>query len=111
MELLFGFREAGPQKGHCRREVEGWAGQTGTDEDTGAGWQGGRVAGLHGSHHPHQLQQTASDCSQRGKFVEGKKGQTRWKLQLKHKRYCTVWEVCNLHKILECITDMKASGI
>lgn len=40
MELLFGFRGAGPQKGHRRREVEGWAGQTGTDEDTGAGWQG-----------------------------------------------------------------------
>lgn len=40
MELLFGFRGAGPQKGHHRREVEGWAGQTGTDEDTGAGWQG-----------------------------------------------------------------------
>lgn len=40
MELLFGFRGAGPQKGHRGREVEGWAGQTGTDEDTGAGWQG-----------------------------------------------------------------------
>ncbi|RCU35026.1 hypothetical protein DVA76_18385, partial [Acinetobacter baumannii] len=26
MELLFGFRGAGPQKGHRGREVEGWAG-------------------------------------------------------------------------------------
>lgn len=40
MVLLSGFRGAGPQKGHRRREAEGRAGLTRTDEDTGAGRPG-----------------------------------------------------------------------
>lgn len=50
---------------------EGGGGVGRPDRDRRGHW--GRVAGLHGSHHPHQFQQTASNCSQRVKFVEGKR--------------------------------------
>lgn len=54
-----------------RTPREGGGGVGRPDRDRRGHWS--RVAGLHGSHHPHQLQQTASNCSQRGKFVEKKK--------------------------------------
>lgn len=47
-ELLFGFRGTGPQRGHGEWEVEQWAGQTDKQGHRS------RVAGLDGSHHPHE---------------------------------------------------------
>lgn len=43
-------RGTGPQKGHGEREVEQWAGQTDKQGHRS------RVAGLDGSHHPHEDQ-------------------------------------------------------
>lgn len=52
-----------------RRDTAGGVGRP--DRDRRGHWS--RVAGLHSSHHSHQLQQTALSCSQREKFVEGGK--------------------------------------
>ena len=69
MELLFGFRGAGPQKGHRGREVEGWAGQTGTDEDTGAGWQGCMAHTTHISSNSIELFPEGKVCGEEKKKV------------------------------------------
>lgn len=76
MELLFGFRRAGPWKGHRRGEVEGWAGQTGTDEDTGTGRQGCGVARLTP---PTSAPTDAIEQFPEGKILCRKKGQTSCK--------------------------------
>ena len=101
MELLFGFRGAGPPKGHHGREVEGWAGQTGTDEDTGAEWQGCTA------HTTHISSSRQRPTVPRGQSLWSEKtGNTWWKLRLRCKRYATAYEV-NLHRIMDRFTGMK----
>lgn len=76
VELLFGFRGTGPQKGH-HEWAEGWVGQTGTDKDTGAGWQVWMSRATHMS-----SQKTTLNRSQRKTFVKENQNKSKTKVNV-----------------------------